>query len=368
MSVQGLDKDRAPSAALAKKMLDNIGGRWWNVYIGGPTSRGADWSPERVRDYVKHGIDRFMLTYAGRQHGGPLTSAQGRTDGLEAVRIAKGFGYSGHFPLCLDVEQRTFESAPSKTVEYVRAWCAAVRGAGVRPGVYANPGPLAAMARGNVGADFVWVASWVNHGPTPHDAHDIPRFPRELWSRRGARAWQYAGAFDNKSCQVLGVDVDINVADLGCLAKPPGQVHARPPRPTRLIHRGDRGDRVERVTKRLSRLRSRRTGAPYLDGPRRRFDRGAELALRAFQREHGLDVDGVYGPASGLALAAALKRQRRRSGGDKAGNSGGQNGAASGGKAGADKGDGPRGARGEAPRQHATLRELIEDVRRLDGR
>ena len=40
MGLQGLDRATAPSAAAAKKMLDAIGGRWWNVYIGGPESGG----------------------------------------------------------------------------------------------------------------------------------------------------------------------------------------------------------------------------------------------------------------------------------------------------------------------------------------
>ncbi|HET8821550.1 MAG TPA: glycoside hydrolase domain-containing protein [Thermoleophilaceae bacterium] len=339
MSAQGLDKDRAPEPELAKRMLDSIGGRWWNVYIGGPESGGHGWTPALVKEYVRHGIDRFMLTYVGRQKRGPLTRPQGRKDGLEALRIAKSFGYSGSFPLCLDVEMSTFESAPSGTIEYTRAWCAAVRGGGARPGVYANPGPLKAMAQAHVGADFVWVASWVNHGATPHDTGHIPQLPDNLWAGNGSRAWQYAGAFGGKPCQVLGVDVDINVADLGCLAKPPGPHKGGEAPRSRLIRRGDRGPRVERLTRRLSAVRSQGTRAPYLDGPRRRFDRGAEAALISFQREHGLDPDGVYGSATARALARALKRQRRR------------------------RGD----ADGRPKKKAAELRELIQDVRRLDA-
>jgi hypothetical protein len=43
---QGLDRAAAPDAATAKRMLDTIGGRWWCVYIGGPTSRASGWTPE----------------------------------------------------------------------------------------------------------------------------------------------------------------------------------------------------------------------------------------------------------------------------------------------------------------------------------
>ena len=121
---QGLDRAVAPPPATAKKMLDTIDGRWWNVYIGGPESGGHGWSPDLVRQYARQGIDRFMLTYVGRQSHGPLTRAQGQTDGREALAIAKSYGYSSDFPLCLDVELPTFNSAPSKTVEYARAWCA----------------------------------------------------------------------------------------------------------------------------------------------------------------------------------------------------------------------------------------------------
>ena len=163
-----------------------------------------------------------MLTYVGRQHKGPLTASQGKADAIDALKIANSYGYTDNFPLCLDVEIGTFNSAPSKTVAYTKAWCATVKSAGARPGVYANPAPLKAMAEGKVPAEFVWVASWLNHGPTPHDPHAIPQLPDELWGKPGERAWQYAGEFDNRPCQVLGLDVDINVADVGCLATAPG--------------------------------------------------------------------------------------------------------------------------------------------------
>ena len=348
MGAQGLDRATAPDPAKAKQMLDSIGGRWWNVYIGGPESGGHGWTPALVKEYVKHGIDRFMLTYVGRQHNGPLTHAQGRADGLEAVRIAKAFGYSGSFPLCLDVELHTYESAPAKAVEYTKSWCETVRDAGARPGVYANATPLKAMAQAKVPADFVWCASWLNHGPTPHDPHAIPNLPNNLWGRQGARAWQYAGAFGNKPCRVLGLDVDINVADLGCLAKAPGRQVGAVGGP-RLLRRGDAGKPVERLTKRLARTRSRRTGAPYLEGGRRRLDAKAETALKAFQREHGLDDDGVYGPATARALVRALKLQRRRGEDDVRDD------------VKHDKKNGKKAV--SKPR----LRTLIEDVRRLEA-
>ena len=322
MALQGLDRATAPAPDMAKRMLDQIGGGWWNVYIGGPESGGHGWSPAVVREYARHGINHFMLTYVGRQEDGPLTAAQGKADAIDALKIANSYGYSGSFPLCLDVEIGTFNSAPSKTVAYTKAWCATVKSAGARPGVYANPAPLKAMAEGKVPAEFVWVASWLNHGPTPHDPHAIPQLPAELWGKPGQRAWQYAGEFDKRPCQVLGLDVDINVADVGCLASPPGGHQAQPGHRgraasgARLLRRGSRGRAVQQLTRRLSFVPSRATGRPYLDGPRGSLGPEAEAALRAFQSEHRLDADGVYGPATQHALSRAiqLERARRQSG------------------------------------------------------
>jgi len=307
----GLDRAAAPPAAQARKMLQAIGGRWWNVYIGGPqrAPAGASWTPALVADYVRHGIDRFMLTYVGQQHGGTLTAAQGRHDGAEALAIARRFGYRGGVPLCLDVEMGTFTGAPAATVHYVRAWCETVRAAGARPGVYANPGPLEAMAKGGVHADFVWVASWVSSHHGDHDPHAITGLPNELWSQPGQRAWQYAGALGRSPCRVLGLDVDISVADLGCLAPPPGAA-ATAAAATRL-DTGARGAAVVRLTHRLSIVPSPQTGRPYLDGPRRGFDAATHDALRAFQREHGLQPSGTYERSTARALLRAAKVARR---------------------------------------------------------
>jgi hypothetical protein len=95
-------------------------------------------------------------------------------------------------------------------------------------------------------------------------------------------------------------------------AKLAGHVVADPAGP-RLVRRGDQGRLVERITRRLSLVRSSRTGTPYLDGARRRFDAEAEAALKAFQRDHRLDADGVFGSRSARALnrAVALERERR---------------------------------------------------------
>src|SRR5205823_9501223 len=134
--------------------------------------------------------------YVGRQKKGPLTRPQGLTDGQDALQIARSFGYTGGFPLCLDVELSTFESAPTQATEYAHAWCQTVRDAGARPGVYANPSTLKGFAHGKVPAGFVWIASWVSHGVGSHDPHQAASMPTDLWANPGQRAWQYAAEFN----------------------------------------------------------------------------------------------------------------------------------------------------------------------------
>ena len=77
------------------------------------------------------------------------------------------------------------------------------------------------------------------------------------------------------------------------------------------IKRGDKGDAVVVLTRRLSKLRSPRTGKPYLDGPRKVFDRETEKALRRFQKEHKISVDGRLGPQTVKAVARAVAERKR---------------------------------------------------------
>jgi peptidoglycan hydrolase-like protein with peptidoglycan-binding domain len=322
-AVHGLDRQDPPPADLARQMLDEIGGHWWNVYIGGPFYKGKGWTRADVRAYVQHGIARFMLTYVGRQKGGTLTGAQGVADAHDAIRLANNLGYVGHFPLCLDVEMGTYTSAPAATIEYAAAWCTTVRDLGARPGIYANPGPLRGM-HGHVPADFVWVASWVGSRHGDHEPRGAPQMPAELWPNASQRAWQYAGAIGKTPCQVLGKNVDISVSDLDLLAHAPGvqvghgpapglpaHAAAAPARPHPL-RRGDKGAVVVQLTRRLSLVHSPRTGKPYLDGPRGRLDARAEAALKAFQADHQLTPSGILDPTSAHALARAVRLEQAR--------------------------------------------------------
>jgi hypothetical protein len=222
--VQGLDRAAPPSAGVAKAMLDRIGGSWWNVYIGGPRA-SVTWSPDHVAAYRARGITQFLLTYVGRQQGdvARLTTAQGRADGVDACRKAAGFGFGADTPLCLDLELRTFEAAPSASLDYVGGWCAAVREQDLRPGVYANVPPLVALAERPERArpEWVWVARWSHDDFRPSAHPDQVGGLGGLW--RGRRVWQYAGELDlgHLDRRFDGITIDLNVTtpDSGCLAR-----------------------------------------------------------------------------------------------------------------------------------------------------
>jgi hypothetical protein len=246
MALHGLDAAQPPSAAKAKAMLDAVGGTWWNVYIGGPEAT-VTWTPAQVAAYEQQGISTFLLCYVGRQWGevSRLTTGQGELDGEAACQLAKDFGMAAAgTPLCLDLELRTFEAAADASLSYAGAWCSAVRAAGLRPGVYANPAPLTALHARAARPDWVWIASWTRHGVNPAaDPHQAEGVPANFWPGQGQRAWQYAGAFGGASCQVGGLDVDIDVADAACLVSRSGPVitngHPHPGGHTYTVQPGD---------------------------------------------------------------------------------------------------------------------------------
>jgi hypothetical protein len=231
MALQGLDRASAPDAAKAKAMLNEIGGVFWNVYIGGPRRAKAarSWTPEVVGKYRAQGIERFLLCYVGRQvlpasnvdDRHLLTSAQGERDGEEACRLAASFGFGAGSPICLDVERSTFDAAKKASLDYACGWCKAVREGGFRPGVYANRDPVVAIASRDNGPDWVWVCSFVRHDHDPAaDPHRIPKLADDVFGGPGQRAWQYGASFGGKIAKVGGLEVDIDAADSECLAGP----------------------------------------------------------------------------------------------------------------------------------------------------
>jgi hypothetical protein len=233
MALQGLDRATAPDAAKAKAMLDEIGGLFWNVYIGGPrrSKAAASWSPDVVETYKGKGINRFLVTYVGRQvlpqHDPPiddrrlLTSAQGERDGEEACKLAAQFGFGAGTPICLDVERSTFDATNKGALDYACGWCKAVRAKGFRPGLYANRDPVKAIAGRDSGPDWVWVCSFVRHDVNPDaDPHRIPKLSDDVFGEPGQRAWQYGASFEGEAATVGGLNVDIDAADSECLAGP----------------------------------------------------------------------------------------------------------------------------------------------------
>jgi peptidoglycan hydrolase-like protein with peptidoglycan-binding domain len=76
------------------------------------------------------------------------------------------------------------------------------------------------------------------------------------------------------------------------------------------LRRGSRGPKVVRLTRRLAKARSK-AGTPYLAKPRRELDATVEAALKAFQAEHRLEPDGVYGPVSQRKLNRVLRLQQK---------------------------------------------------------
>jgi hypothetical protein len=227
MALHGLDRAAAPNAAKAKAMLEQIHGTWWNVYMGGPRSAGSGWTPDLVRDYQTQGITQFVLTYVGRQvlphkhidDSGLLTASQGKRDGEAACKMAANFGYGAGTPICLDLEQSTFAASHQRALNYVGGWCREVRGRGFRPGVYSNISALVPLEAREDRPDWIWVAKWVRHKVDPKaDPHRIPDLANGLFPKAGQRAWQYAATFGGTRAKVGGLEVDINVADRGCLA------------------------------------------------------------------------------------------------------------------------------------------------------
>ena len=221
--VHGLDKAVPPPADVAKALLDRIGGVWWNVYIGGPRATHR-WKPADVAAYRAQGIEHFLLTYVGRQQNDVslLNPTQGGKDGEAACQLVAEFGFGAGTPVFLDLEMGTFNTAPSASLDYVEGWCAAVRRKGLRPGVYANPKPLEALAERDRKPDFVWIAHFRHNGHEPqadaNAAHAAggPGLPAHLW--QGRRAWQYAGDIQFHGHQV---DFDVTTADSGCLTGSP---------------------------------------------------------------------------------------------------------------------------------------------------
>lgn len=77
------------------------------------------------------------------------------------------------------------------------------------------------------------------------------------------------------------------------------------------LKRGSKGRRVKHYARRLAFIR-RDTGSPYLRRVPGRYGRRVEAAVRAFQRDLRLKVDGEIGPKTGAKIDAVFHRQYRQ--------------------------------------------------------
>lgn len=87
---------------------------------------------------------------------------------------------------------------------------------------------------------------------------------------------------------------------------------SRPPAPAVALKRGATGDPVVKLTRRLSFVRAAKTKQPYLDGKRTTFDAPTELALKRFQRQHGLKGTGVADADTLHKLDRSVRAEKAR--------------------------------------------------------
>jgi predicted chitinase len=83
------------------------------------------------------------------------------------------------------------------------------------------------------------------------------------------------------------------------------------------VKRGQTGRQVAALTRRLSRVKSKKTGKPFLNGERKKFDLRTKQALRRFQKENELKADGVLGPQTAAMLRREADEGRRRTNGTR---------------------------------------------------
>jgi hypothetical protein len=222
----------APTPAKARAGVDALGGpdaAGLHVYLGGHRTSATGWTTQRVRQYVDAGIRQFLLTYVGDQHRDQLGAHRGARHGRDAVARAGALGWTRGAPLVIDIEAHTFEAKPDASMEYVAGWCESVRAAGHRAGIYSSSaGVTAAWKLGAaVAPDFTFTARWIGHQRQAVDPRATKGLSATTFPRRGQRAWQYAGELRDGTkrlrCMLVGLDVDLDVADDGLLVGPPGE-------------------------------------------------------------------------------------------------------------------------------------------------
>lgn len=84
------------------------------------------------------------------------------------------------------------------------------------------------------------------------------------------------------------------------------------PELTITLKRGNKGKRVVELTEMLARLRSPKTGEPYLEQPQTVYDKPVVAAVKRFQEDYHQKVDGKVASQTATQLAVALREQKQR--------------------------------------------------------
>lgn len=308
MGVEFFDIAAAPTAAKVRLALDELGGpevTGMHVYLGGHRCLGSGYTPKRIEQYHSVGVRRFLLTYVGDQKSDPLGRDRGAEQGQDACELAAALGWTRGAPLVTDLEAFTFDAKPTESIEYVAGWCAAVRAAGYRAGLYSPTRAAVAAARtlSEQAPDFVWLARWLGHTRQPVDPHVVKGIASTLWPRKGQRAWQYAGELrdaDGKRlrCRLAGMDVDLDVADDGLMVGPPGHR----PRLEALVGRARNPD-VTLFQRQLRQVDAGRFAALNPSGATGFYGDETTAMCQAFQRAQGWRGPQADGFPGALTLA-----------------------------------------------------------------
>lgn len=82
----------------------------------------------------------------------------------------------------------------------------------------------------------------------------------------------------------------------------------------RNLKRGSKGRRVRKLRKRLGYVHDPNTHKPYIHKPgdHKYFGEVTEKAVKAYQRDHGLKPDGIYGYHTHKQLLVSARRRARR--------------------------------------------------------
>jgi peptidoglycan hydrolase-like protein with peptidoglycan-binding domain len=230
--------------------------------------------------------------------------SQGRAEARAAVAAARYYGIGRRSTLWYDLEHFdiTRRHCRESALSLVSAWTRKLHDLGYRSGFYSSASSGIRMLDDSrrdrsdsyTLPDQIWLADWNGKANTRSEF-----IPHEGWSR--ARVHQYRGGHDETYGGVT-INVDSNFMDVGR-----GSVAPRPGRhcgvrvdfPTyRSLHRGQRHRHVA-----AGQCFLRQQG--FYDGRiHQRFNAATQRAVRRFQSEHDLPVNGSLTKRTWTALLA----------------------------------------------------------------